>query len=186
MSNIARQYIHESYIDVFNVFFIVTTFTLNILYSLLYWRTTPTSHRAHSASGRIQSRDTRQLPFPLPFQQRVRFVCTQISLQSKVRLEIRQVRHLVSFSPSKSDQAHGASHWGRRGAAGAPSTLQPGDWGGTTERNERGGGRTNTAQSHSRLPNKWTNSRGGASVDGWRPCVFTYTSSTTGTLIEAA
>lgn len=36
MSNIARQYIHVSYIDVFNIFFIVTTFTLNIFYIVCY------------------------------------------------------------------------------------------------------------------------------------------------------
>lgn len=68
MSNIARQYIHVSYADVFNIFYSNYLYNKYILYNLLSWQTTPKSHRAHSASGPIQSRDTHQLLLQLPFQ----------------------------------------------------------------------------------------------------------------------
>lgn len=145
MSNIARQYIHVSYTDVL-FFFIVTTFTLNIFYIICYLdNTTPTSHRAHSASGRIQSRDEHQLLLQLPFQQCARFACTHISVRAKVKMKTRHVRYLHSFSflqkLTKSDppvNRHTARHTEDEEELAERLWLaKPGIWDMTTESNEQ-------------------------------------------------
>lgn len=144
MSNIARQYIHVSYIDVFNIFFIVTTFTLNIFYIVYLDEQLP----RHIALTVHQVAFNQEIHASFRFPCRSNRVCASFARRFPCNLKLgwKYDRYgIISFlsvfsSPSsKSDQAHGASHWGRRGAAGAPSTLPPGDWDGTTERNERGG-----------------------------------------------
>lgn len=180
-----------------SIFFIVTTFIINIFYIICYLDKRLPSHIELTVH---QVAFNREIHTSFCCSWCVRFACTQISVRSKLNLKIRQVRHLnffFFFFPSPfflKNWPSQTNRWGDtrrvtlRTKRSCRSVFNAPTWRlGRDHRGQRAEKRTNTAHSES---TQGTSSEQqtvrGASVDVWRPCVFTSIKSTIWTLIGAA
>lgn len=123
VSNIARQYIHVSYTDVFNIF-IVTTFTLNIFYIISYIDKQLPRHIELTVH---QVAFNQEIHASFCFSCRSNSVCASFVRRFPCALKLswkydRYGISVLSFSPptsspqkSTKSEDTGASHWGRRG-----------------------------------------------------------------------
>lgn len=157
MSNIARQYIHVSYTDVFNIF-IVTTFTLNIFYIICYIDEQLPRHIELTVH---QVAFNQEIHTSFCFSCRSYSVCASFVRRFPCALKLswkydRYGISVLSFSPPPSSpqkptksnppvRRHTARHTEDEGELS--SMLQPGDWDVTTEQQVEK--RTNTARSES-------------------------------------